>query len=377
MAQRRVIADSDDSDDELGLEEPVQSRRPGVAATEGACGEAPAMEPLSSQGGGPASSSAAEALDLVRPSSNAGRRASDSTDASFFNQVRDEQRRLARQNMAEQEQASLVENIVKMSQKASGRRGGDKVSFTPLGAHGRADHVSSATDITSPSAQLLQARAKKGARAQVISASEVTTPRSNGAAKDEWDVPSSPEDGQAPKGATNHGRLATSGKRKREAEGKAGLFAGAELETVQVSRSSSDRPVEKGKEASSPSDESIVPNTGNFYIAPSTLTPSQKKQYHRIQSSSGGSAQEGPTPEAGVQLPLSKPKSSCATTVAVSTPSRYASSGPRPSWDLPQSHGQPDVAEETASGSQDMDAEGRDDVIDVSRCPVPRHVGAS
>lgn len=367
MAQRRVIADSDDSDDELGVDEPVQSRRPGVVAAEGACAEAPAMEPLSSQGGEPSSSPAAEALDLVEPGSNADRRASDSTDASFFNRVRDEQRRLAQQNMAEQDRASLVENIVKMSQKASGSSSADKVSFTPLEARGKVDHVSSATDITSPAAQLLKARSKKGARAQVSSATEVTTPRSNGGTKDEWDVPSSPEDGHAPKGATSHG-LATSGKRKRDAKEQGGLFAGKELEIVQVPRSSSDRPVKKGKNASSPSDESVVPDTGNFYIAPSTLTPSQKKQYHRIQPSSGEIAHEEPRQDAGMQLPLSKPKSSCATTVAVSTPSRYASSGPRPSWDLPQSPGQPDVAEERASRSpQDMDVEGRDDVIDVSR----------
>lgn len=367
MAQCRVIADSDDSDDELGIEEPVQHRRPGIVAAEEACAEAPAMEPLSSQGNGPASSPAAEALDLVEPGSNADRRASDSTDASFFNRVRDEQRRLALQNMAEQDRASLVENIVKMSQKASGSSSADKVSFTPLEARGKADHLSSATDITSPSAQLLKARSRRGALAQVSSASEVTTPRSNGGTNDEWDVPSSPEDGRAPKGTTSHG-LATSGKRKRDATGQAGLLDGGELEIVQVPRSSSDRPAKKGKNASSPSDESVVPDTGNFYIAPSTLTPSQKRQYHKIQTPSGEMAHEEPTPVAGVQLPLSKPKSSCATTVAVSTPSRYASSGPRPSWELPQSPGQPEVAEETASRSpQDMDVEGRDDVIDVSR----------
>lgn len=332
------------------------------------------MEPLSSQRDGPASSSAAEALDLVRPGSNAGHRASDSTDVSFFNHVRDEQRHLARQNVAEQDQASLVENIVKMSQKASGSSSDDKVSFPPLGAHEKADHVSSATDITSPAAQLLKARSKKGGLAQVSSASEVTTPRSNGGAKDEWDVPSSPENGHAFQGVTSHD-LAASGKRKRDAKGRADLFAGAEPETVQASRSLSDRPVKKGRKASSPSDDSIVPDAGNFYIAPSTLTPSQKIQYQKMQPSPGEKAHGEPTPDAGVQSSLSKPKSSCATTVAVSTPSRYASSGPRPSWDLPQSHGQPEIAEEMTSGSENMNAEGRDDVIDVSRHPASRHVG--
>ena len=262
------------------------------------------------------------------------------------------------QQQQQQQRSNLIENIVRMSQKASGgtSSSGDNVSLPPKMGNKliKSSNVSSATDVTSPAVKLAnKGKANAGAPTtlsgkQVSSASEITTPRKSDG-KDEWDVPSSGDEGRSSKSSTKS-TTKTYGKRKRGSISRpspaANLFIGPEeLEVAEVNRSSSDRlpAAKKGKMVEIASEESIIPDTGKFYIAPSNLTPSQKDQYKTVHVSSsddtnrydcGGGAV--PPDFSMAPPPASKPKSSCATTIAYSTPSRYASSGPRLPWELAQ-----------------------------------------
>ncbi|KAK3343933.1 hypothetical protein B0T25DRAFT_311981 [Lasiosphaeria hispida] len=95
----------------------------------------------------------------------------------------------------------------------------------------------------------------------------------------------------------------------------------------------------KGRGALSSGYDSVMPDTGaGLYIAPSALTASQKQEY-RMVSLSSEPGHDIPEPS----LPLTRTdgedvhRSSCPTTVAYTTPSRYASSSRRvlPSDELP------------------------------------------
>ncbi|KAK8862974.1 AT hook domain-containing protein [Apiospora arundinis] len=368
MATRRVIADSDEEEDD-DFDSPL---KPGPTAVPPAHrydvdveAEAPEMEPLSPV------HQIGDALlhNHEYDQQQQQQRTSGSTDTTFFDNIHDEHRRMAQAQQQQQQQqqhqqrSSLIENIVRMSQKASTSSSGDTVSLPPKTAGGQAaksSNVSSATDVTSPAVKLANKAKQKGTAVttlsgkQVSSASEVTTPRKSDG-KDEWDVPSSGDEGRANKSASRAaGGSATKtyGKRKRGSISKASasvpdFYAGPEeLEVAEVARSSSDRlPVaKKGKMVEIASDESIIPDTGKFYIAPSSLTASQKEQYRRVHVSSSdendrerGGEEDVTAPDYSMAPPpASKPKSSCATTIAYSTPSRYASSGPRPPWELAQ-----------------------------------------
>ncbi|KAK0705161.1 hypothetical protein B0H67DRAFT_593339 [Lasiosphaeris hirsuta] len=95
----------------------------------------------------------------------------------------------------------------------------------------------------------------------------------------------------------------------------------------------------KGRRNVSSGYDSVIPDTGaGLYIAPSALTASQRQQY-RMVSPSSEPGHDTPEPS----LPLIRTdeggahRSSCPTTVAYTTPSRYASSSRRalPSDELP------------------------------------------
>ncbi|KAK7978265.1 hypothetical protein PG988_005755 [Apiospora saccharicola] len=378
MVPRRVIADSDEEDDD-DFDSPLKPAPiaaplspPAAVAVhrydvEGDV-EAPEMEPLS-----PAHQIGDALLHNHKYGhQQAHQRTSGSTDTTFFDNIHDEHRLMAQQQQQQQQQqhqqqqqqqqrSNLIENIVRMSQKASGgtSSSGDNVSLLPKAGHKliKSSNVSSATDVTSPAVKLAN-KAKANAAAttlsgkQVSSASEITTPRKSDG-KDEWDVPSSGDEGRSNKSSAKS-TTKTYGKRKRGSISRpslssaavAELFAGPqELEVAEVDRSSSDRlpAAKKGKAVEIASDESIIPDTGKFYIAPSSLTPSQKEQYKMVHVSSSddtnghGSGGGAAAPDLSMAPPpASKPKSSCATTIAYSTPSRYASSGPRPPWELAQ-----------------------------------------
>ncbi|KAK8134656.1 hypothetical protein PG984_006668 [Apiospora sp. TS-2023a] len=374
MVPRRVIADSDEEDDD-DFDSPLKPAPNAAPVSPPAAAavhrydvdddaEAPEMEPLSP---------VHHVGDALLHNHEYGhqqphQRTSGSTDTTFFDNIHDEHRLMAQQQQQQQQhqqrqqqRSNLIENIVRMSQKASGgtSSSGDNVSLPPKAGHKliKSSNVSSATDVTSPAVKLAN-KAKANAAAttlsgkQVSSASEITTPRKSDG-KDEWDVPSSGDEGRSNKSSAKS-TTKTYGKRKRGSISRpslssaavADLFAGPqEFEVAEVDRSSSDRlpAAKKGKAVEIASDESIIPDTGKFYIAPSSLTPSQREQYKMVHVSSSddtnghGSGGGAAAPDLSMAPPpASKPKSSCATTIAYSTPSRYASSGPRPPWELAQ-----------------------------------------
>lgn len=370
MVPRRVIADSDEEDDD-DFDSPLKPAPTAAVSPPAAAAavhrldvdgdaESPEMEPLSP---------VHQIGDALLHNHEYGhqqprQRTSGSTDTTFFDNIHDEHRLMAQQQQQKQKQqqrSNLIENIVRMSQKASGgtSSSGDNVSLPPKAGHKfvKSSDVSSATDVTSPAVKLAnKAKANAAAAAtttlsgkQVSSASEITTPRKSDG-KDEWDVPSSGDERRSGKSSAKSATK-TYGKRKRgsisrPSSAAAEFFAGPEqLEVAEVDRSSSDRlpAAKKGKTFEIVSDESIIPDIGKFYIAPSSLTPSQKEQYKMVHDSSSddtsghGNGAGAAAPDlAMAPPPASKPKSSCATTIAYSTPSRYASSGPRPPWELAQ-----------------------------------------
>ncbi|KAI1343918.1 hypothetical protein F5Y15DRAFT_181726 [Xylariaceae sp. FL0016] len=330
MAPRRVIADSDDEDSgDEGLPSPSK---------DGAASEmrAPEPEPLSSQ---------------HRPSSptasSSDKRVSDTTDQSFFAKVFEDQ-----QNKALQ-QSRLVENIVRQSQRASASSG--DVSLPGKGK-GRKSDPSSATDVTSP-VVLTRPRNQPGLLSD--DATEVTTPKKS-TEDDEWDVPSSAEaasisakkkkertHGKRPRGhsklASDHTTLSMFG------AGAAEMEQIAEEATIQDEPAGnqvtelSPLPAAKKRKISLHNDAAT--QEANFYIAlaPNNLTTMQKLEYQKVQVSNGASEH----------------KSSGATTVAYSTPSRFASSGPPLPWERPSA---------PAAQSESPGAPGPD-VIDISSSP--------
>ncbi|KAK8129638.1 threonine synthase [Apiospora kogelbergensis] len=400
MATRRVIADSDEEEDDFdnsplkpGPTAPAPVHRYDLDAE----AEAPEMEPLSPV------HQIGDALLHNREYDQQQQQQqpmSGSTDTAFFENIHNEHRLLAQeQNQPQHQQRSqLIENIVRMSQKASTSSSGDNVSLPPKTggqAAAKSSNVSSATDVTSPAVKLANKAKQKNTATgvvttlsgkQVSSASEITTPRKSDG-KDEWDVPSSGDEARVNKSARTGGGSATKTYGKRKRPGSASKAAASvpdfyaesdELERAEVAQSSSDRlpTTKKGKMVEIASDESIIPDTGKFYIAPSSLTASQKEQYRtvRVSSSDDNSGRGGEdlmAPDYSMAPPpASKPKSSCATTVAYSTPSRYASSGPRPPWELAQpalvdEDGEPMGFEDNEEGPE-IAAEIATDIVDVS-----------
>lgn len=274
MAPRRVIADSDDEDDDFSPIKPAAVLEPRIQDAQ------PEMEPLSPQH--QPASPIVQRQHSVPPAANAQDDTSESTSPSFFANVYDEHQGKALQ------QSRLVENIVRQSQKAS-RSSGD-VSL-PAQGQGRGrkaiiDESSTATNVTSPAP-----RAKLGPRksqlAQMSDATELTTPKKS-SEKDEWDIPSSGDEAKP------------SSKKSARSSGP------------------------------------IAADSPKIYVAQSNLSASQKRQYKKVQVPDSHPGDTAIPDSLGQMQPPSNHKSSCATTVAVSTPSRYASSGPRPPWEIEQ-----------------------------------------
>lgn len=296
MPPKRVIADSDEEEDFSPVRPASQNAIPDPRLD---------MEPLSPQHQ-PASTIARQHSILAVPDQDT----SGSTTASFFAKIYDEQQSKALK------QSHLIENIVRLSQKASASSG---VVSSPVQGKGKGkknsvNTSSAATDVTSP-VLLTKAAPRKSQLAQMSDATEITTPRS--AAKDEWDVPSSGDEAGA---SSNKGQQTT---------------------------------------------ESATDESSRFYVAASNLSASQKRQFRRVQISDSHSSESAIPDSAGQMQPPSNHKSSGATTVAVSTPSRYASSGPRPPWETEQTTG---VASRSAAVDLTMSSP---DAIAVGDVTVP------
>ncbi|KAI1388693.1 uncharacterized protein F4822DRAFT_403572 [Hypoxylon trugodes] len=311
MVPRRVIADSDDEDDGDNLNALSPAREEtGV----------PEVEPLSPQ---------------HRPSSDANNRTSGTTDQSFFAGVHDEQ-----QNRAV-DQSRLIEQIVRQSQKASGSSG--DVSLPAQGKRKRVG-ASSGTNVTSPDGM-----SKLGNRMSLLSddATSITTPRKS--APGEWDVPSSAEGVSAPRSAkSSKGKKEKSYGKKRRNSKTLGSSATAEIfmrEGLAVEGATQESPARDGMSAAIDEvEQSPLPATKrrrlsilgpaiqeteavtNFYVPQGNLTTMQRLEYQQTSAPQNGYS--------NLYGSIANQKSSGMTTIAYSTPSRYASSsgGPLP-WE--------------------------------------------
>ncbi|KAI0013240.1 hypothetical protein F4779DRAFT_564601 [Xylariaceae sp. FL0662B] len=309
MAARRVIADSDDEDGSDELMSPLKDEA-----------DPPKPEPLSPH---------------HRPSSprepSSHNHISDTTDQSFFASVYDEQQSRALK------QSHLIENIVRQSQKASASSG--DISL-PAKGKGKKANVSSATDVTSP-----VDLKRPGNRQSMFSdnASEVTSPQKSTGR--EWDIPSSPEPATAPRSRKNSkGKVEkTYVKRKRGQSNSTANSATADIVTGDDVRAEQEVGDALMHEAMPDENREIqistlpavkkrkvslhdsVQDSTNFYVAQSNLTTMQKLEYQKVNASQHS--------KAGLPSTLTNQKSSCATTIAYSTPHQYSSSGPPLPWE--------------------------------------------
>ncbi|RYP02986.1 hypothetical protein DL765_010635 [Monosporascus sp. GIB2] len=336
MAPRRVVADSDDEEDGFS---PVRYRA-----------NTPEPEPLSPlhQASSPVDHPRDAAASRSHSNSN---HISDETDPSFFAAIYDEQ-----QNRALQ-QSHLIENIVRQSQKASASSGDVSRPVKGKGKN-RAKDASSGTELTSP----------------VVLTRPVNHQSTLSGGGDMWDVPSSPADSSSIRSVeSSRGKrktLATYGKRKRSNAGLTTGFTGTEMTgggendvQDQPDQAAADAVVSDdrrgGDEFTEPSPlsaskkpkvslyDATSENPTTFYIAQSNLTTMQKLEYQKVQVPFN--------PYAGLSETPANQKSSGVTTIAYSTPSFYASSGPPLPW------------ERTPARPQQTDAS--EHVIDITSSP--------
>ncbi|KAI2634145.1 hypothetical protein GGS26DRAFT_31526 [Hypomontagnella submonticulosa] len=337
MAPRHIIADSDDEDE---VDKPLSPPREDMI-------DPPEIEPLSPH---------------HRPSSPSlpddHNRASNSTDQSFFAGVYGEQQSRAIQ------QSQLIEHIVRQSQKAS-KSSGD-VSL-PAKSKGKKANASSATNITSP-----EVARKPGNQPSLFTdgTSSITTPRKS--ARGEWDVPSSAEGPTtlwSAKTSSSKGKNNKSyGKRRQSLSNVFGSPTAADIftrddDTAPEPDMRNEKPAtihlvdpfpQPGSDRRKISLPSSVlqdaPAPTNFYIAQSNLTTMQKLEYQKVHVPQVGYP--------GLPGSAANQKSSGMTTIAYSTPSRYASSSGPP---LPWERASPDI--ETDKNTAVLDIPSSPDVI--------------
>ncbi|KAI1330577.1 hypothetical protein F5Y16DRAFT_338410 [Xylariaceae sp. FL0255] len=270
MAKRRVIADSEDEDDdelELNCPEP-------------------------------------------KPLSQDHKQASDVTDPSFFASVYQDQ-----QSLAAHQHSSLIETIIRASQRASASSSGTNVSLP--GAQGKAkkSNPSSGTDVTSP---VDLSRPKAHANPVSDEASDFTSPL-----RQNWDVPSSAE---APKVSAR--KKTTYGKTKRRRTELMSSPAAAKTFASEMAQEDAggaaaamQAPPTLAPDSWKPTPPlqhgAAEPDIANFYVAQSNLTTMQKLEFQKVNVPVGGYS--------GLPGSLANHKSSGATTIAYSTPLGYSS----------------------------------------------------
>ena len=312
-----------------------------------------------------------------------------STDPSFFRRIYEEQRAVA---------AGKSNECPAPAPEAD---------MSVVGSSSQIKNFSSLTSITDPSTANQKTKKKDSAAGKDVidlTLTQVTTPRKEAVSGevDPWDVPSSPlpaiEGSRAVSKTKSASKVAkTYGKRKRASQQSTSSQAGPDpydfpstadpspARTTKKTKRGMQSPLPTLSEDSSPvmlvpqtedggsgrrasrrkresprslGSSSVVPDTG-LYIAPSALTASQKQQYQLIAMSSdpGQDTLEPALPvlEVGEQQ---LQKSSMATTIAYSTPSRFASSGmgSLPSTAGPELPSVP-VAEHEPSSSPDVISE--------------------
>ncbi|KAI1438598.1 hypothetical protein GGR50DRAFT_369929 [Xylaria sp. CBS 124048] len=301
MAPRKVIADSEDEDDEDFSWE--------LNPEDDGCGR-PEPELLSPHHR--PSSPAAPEQDEEPP---------DVTDPSFFTDIYTNQQGLAVQ------QARLIENIVRQSQRASGSSGDVSLPLVKMGAKA---NRSSGTDVTSP---MNLGRPCNNMALVGDGASEFTTPGRSMAQV--WDIPSSAEV------ARSRGKPHFKSKRPIPKEPVG--YDGA-VDCLHENSVTSPASMPSAKRAKVSHHDTTQSRTSTFYIAPSTLTTMQKLEYQKVDVPTNGYG--------GIPGFSSTTKSSYAATIPYSTPSGYSSMPRPPREDSPM-----------------IASPQRDDVITISSSP--------
>ncbi|KAI1635635.1 hypothetical protein F4809DRAFT_612862 [Biscogniauxia mediterranea] len=174
------------------------------------------------------------------------------------------------------------------------------------------------------------------------SSGEVITPKRS--AGGEWDVPSSPIDLVSGVTACPRGDGDIERTQGKQLENKNQSTEARQADSGSALGSSHPSATKKRKISLY---DAAGSENSNFYIAQSNLTTMQKLEYQKVNVSQNGySALPGS---------LSNQKSSCATTIAYPTPSRYASSGPPLPWERPASPSQEDGSHETTNMTSSPD----------------------
>ncbi|KAF4877047.1 hypothetical protein CGCSCA1_v003746 [Colletotrichum siamense] len=314
MAPARVIADSDDSDDDFDLE------------------DGPAKPPT------PKKSSEGRSSDPVSA-------ATGSTDPQVFQEIYNDQRAPATDDILTHHDHFSVPHGAVCSSASDGIKAATKKDDT---------NTSSLTSITDPT--MGSNRAKKAKRPEIVDLTQVTTPgrSANDTPKDMWDVPSSPaEQPTAPIATLAKNKTPTSNKRKRvnnveftsplaiemPSQGSTQPFdvtpvGRANFSLPQAAKKQRiDAPVSSAAtddiDMVVPLDDGSVlvnsPISGqkqvSLYIEPRALTASQQLQYeyHSVDPSPDD---QRPPPSRHFTTLQAAARSSGATTIAYSTPSQ-------------------------------------------------------
>ncbi|KAF5508542.1 hypothetical protein CGCF413_v003237 [Colletotrichum fructicola] len=314
MAPARVIADSDDSDDDFDLE------------------DGPAKPPT------PKKSSEGRSCDPVSA-------ATGSTDPQVFQEIYNDQRAPATDDILSHHDHFSVPHGAVCSSASDGIKAATKKDDT---------NTSSLTSITDPT--MGSNRTKKTKRPEIVDLTQVTTPgrSANDTPKDMWDVPSSPaEQPTAPIATVAKNKTPTSNKRKRvnnveltsplaiemPSQGSTQPFdvtpvGRANFSLPQAAKKQRiDAPVSSAAtddiDMVVPLDDGSVlvnsPISGqkqvSLYIEPRALTASQQLQYeyHSVDPSPDD---QRPPPSRHFTTLQAAARSSGATTIAYSTPSQ-------------------------------------------------------
>lgn len=319
---RKVVADSDDSDDS---DDDNDNDRGEVIRPEAETG-AEALSLVDSHGGDqrealgdghhhPVSTPQAEPLspDHQPPSHHhhhdgGGGQSSNSTSQSAFARI------AAAQQEKVLQQSRLIENIVRQSQRVvvdigngSGGDGSGSSSRRWLDSEGGGSGTSGQGRVVLDLEGLAAQEEAAGAGQQQARGT-----------RSEWDIPSSPEI------PANDPLTTLRGQRSGTEE----LWDQPALPPAKRQRVSMHNTL---------GDSSSSGKGSGFYVAPSNLTTMQKLEYQRInvpQANSNSNSLTGENTTAVRTTPTGQQqKSSCATTIAYTTPSRYASSGGRYPWE--------------------------------------------
>jgi len=331
---RKVVADSDDDDDDNDGER-GEVVRPGADAEieteaesmslvdnckenqrevseDGHYQQAPLLPPVSTPQAEPLSP------DHQPPLHHSGQSSGSTSQSAFARIAAAQQEKVLRQSR-------LIENIVRQSQRVvvdsgSGSRSGGDGS----GSSGRwLDGEDGGSGVSGQGRVVLDL---VGLAAEEGGAGAGQPTRARGS---EWDIPSSPE-------TPADGLLTTSRGRRSS---PAARYPADAISTEELWDQPALPPAKRQRVSmhNTLGDSSSSGKGSGFCVVPSNLTTMQKLEYQRVsvpQQNSNSNSLAGENTAAVRTTPTGQQqKSSCATTIAYTTPSRYASSGGRYPWE--------------------------------------------